>query len=106
MMLQKRSPYRNQKIRDSARGEPCALEFDGCLSSTETTVWCHSPYGEDGKGMGQKSDDLFGCFGCASCHDILDGRKKSRYGEEEIRDTFHRAMKRSQRRLLDKGILK
>jgi hypothetical protein len=108
-VLSKRVPYRNKKITESARNEVCQLQLDGCRYGgfeEGSTVWAHSPFGEDGKGASQKADDIFGCYACSSCHDIIDGRKKSHYSSEELRDAFHRAMKRSIRKLLDKGIIK
>lgn len=104
MDLFKRAPYRNKKITQSANGEACRMRLVGC-EGIGTTVWAHSNYLEDGKGKGQKADDIFGCYACQSCHDILDGRKKSDYTELELWESFHRAMKQSIRRLLDKGVI-
>jgi len=105
--LFKRKPYRNKKITKSARGETCTLRLPGCDGGGETTVWAHSNYSEDGKGKGVKADDIFGCYACDNCHGILDGRKVSfmTISGDELRDQFHRAMKVSIRRLLDKGII-
>lgn len=109
MSMFKRQPYRNQKIRDSANGESCDVGLPGCLGSG-TVVWAHSNYYEDGKGAGQKADDIFGCYACHHCHGVLDGQIKSPtwdlLSDDEKRDLFHRAMKRSIRKLLDKGIIK
>ena len=108
MSFQKRKPYRNKKITQSARGEACAVMLPiVCTGGGETTVYAHSPYAEDGKGMGVKSGDLFGCYACRGCHDELDGRTHilSSMDRAARRDIFHRAMKRTQRKLLDKGII-
>lgn len=99
------------KIRESARRQSCTLRFDGCSGGVDDVVWCHSPYTEDGSGKGLKADDIFGCYGCASCHDILDGRKKMKahhgpLDQQFIRDVFHRAMKESWRRLVIMQVLK
>lgn len=105
-MFEKRLPYRNPKITKSAEGETCTLRLSGCGGADGTVVWAHSNYLEDGKGASQKADDIFGCYACRNCHDILDGRVSTDYyGYEELRDLFHDAMKVSIRRLLDKGIL-
>lgn len=103
----KRKPYRNKKITESARGESCTLHFEGCKNEIDTVVFCHSPFEEDGSGGSQKSDDIFGCYGCFYCHDILDCRRYINGGIMTVdrRDIFHRAMKRTLRRLIDKGIL-
>jgi len=102
----KRGEYRNKKITLSARGEDCELQFDGCINDTETTMWVHSDYLEDGKGRGIKADDIFGCVGCHHCHSIYSGVIPSIYCHDELRDRFHMAMKRSIRKLLDRGIIK
>ena len=46
---------RNPAILKSARGQVCTLALPGiCRSRTDTVVWCHSPYIEDGKGTGSR----------------------------------------------------
>jgi len=63
-------------IRKAARGQDCTLKIPGvCNGNPETVVLCHSNQLSDGKGMGLKAPDTEGCFGCSSCHDVLDGRK-------------------------------
>jgi len=104
--MQKRSPYRNPKIRKAARGESCTLMMSGCSGGGEDTVFAHSNYGEDGKGFGQKADDCFGCFACYNCHSVLDGQKKHSYSQDDLRYYFHRAMKTTWRRLLDLEVIK
>ena len=101
----KRKPYRNKKITESARGQSCTLNFEGCKNDRETVVFCHSPFEEDGKGAGQKADDIFGCYGCVHCHDILDGRVLVGLMAVDKRDIFHRAMKRTIRKLLEAGVI-
>lgn len=62
-------------IRKAARGQECTLQiFDVCNCDPETTVLCHDNRIESGKGMGLKAPDSAACFGCSSCHDVLDGR--------------------------------
>ena len=103
----KRQPYRNRKITESARGQSCTLNFKGCTNDTETVVLCHSPFEEDGSGTAQKSDDIFGAYGCAHCHDLLDCRKYVDGGIMTVdrRDIFHRAMKKTIRKLIERGII-
>ncbi len=63
-------------IRRAARGQDCTLRIPGvCNGDPETTVLCHSNALADGKGMGLKTPDTAACFGCSSCHDVLDGRR-------------------------------
>lgn len=62
-------------IRRAARGQDCTVEILGvCNRDPSTVVLCHSNRLADGKGMGLKAPDTAGCFGCSSCHDVLDGR--------------------------------
>jgi hypothetical protein len=63
-------------IRRAARNQECTLQILGvCNGDTATTVLCHSNQLADGKGMGLKAPDTEACFGCSSCHDVLDGRR-------------------------------
>lgn len=89
--------HRSDKVRQSAKDMTCALRIPGvCQGRRETVVWCHSPYLEDGKGTGTKSHDILGCYGCADCHDVLDGRRTVKgIGGPDIWELFHRALKRS-----------
>lgn len=105
-MIEKRKPYRNKKIRQSARGEYCSMMLSCCNGNPETVVFAHSNYSEDGKGAGQKADDIFGAYMCSACHDAYDHRNNLFPNDEEMRDNFHRAMKRTWRRMIDKGVLK
>lgn len=62
-------------IRKAARGQDCTLRIPGvCNWNPETTVLCHSPYLDSGRGMGLKAPDTEACFGCDACHSILDRR--------------------------------
>lgn len=65
----------DQRIRDSARGEACSIRIVGaCDGRTDTTVWCHLPGIDGGRGMGFKAIDLCGAYGCFGCHNVVDGR--------------------------------
>ena len=71
--MQKSPAFRSKALRDSARGQCCALQIPGiCNGNPETTVLCHLP--SITHGMGYKSDDFWAVFGCSSCHDVIDGR--------------------------------
>jgi hypothetical protein len=61
----------SQRLRDSAKGQECTLQFPGvCNHNLETTVLAHLP--SPVKGMGTKSDDFYGVFACSACHAALD----------------------------------
>ena len=98
--------HRNKKIRESARGETCALNIPTvCNNDPATVVWCHSPFASDGRGMGTKSHDILGAYGCSACHDVIDGRVQvPGIDNDERRRFFDTALKRSLIRLWRKGI--
>lgn len=61
-------------LRESARGQQCALRLPGiCNGDPETTVLAHIRRGGVG-GMGLKPPDPCGVFACSACHDVMDGR--------------------------------
>jgi len=95
----------SEAIKKAARGESCTLRVPGvCNENPETVVACHSNFHEDGGGMGMKSEDIYVAFGCSDCHDYIDGRI-GRPSKDELRDIFHRGMKRTWHRLIELGII-
>lgn len=94
-------------IRDSARGEECAIRLPGCDGGGETTVWCHLPEAVAGRGMGLKGIDILGAYGCRNCHDIVDRRapRPGRMTEHDVALAFYRALARSVVKLAQKGLL-
>jgi hypothetical protein len=88
-------------LRKSAKGMPCTIQKEGeCNGDEATTVWCHSPFGND-KGMGLKAHDSNGCFGCSGCHAWLDGTRG-----DERHEIFERAKDRTYYLLFERGKLK
>ncbi len=79
------------------------LRLEGCVAGGQnhTTVFAHLNSG----GMGRKENDLFGMYACHSCHDIIDGRKPTDYEREWLELEQLRAMVRTQKMLLDKGVI-
>ena len=78
-------------LRKLAKDKPCMFRVEGvCNNDPATTVWCHSNQGKHGKGMGAKSHDPFGAFGCSSCHDWYDNKIPNVPHEEKVA-TFERA---------------
>jgi len=106
--LSKREPYRNKKILAAAKGEECTLNSPVCNYDSRTTVFCHLNEEFAGKGGSQKADDHAGFFGCGTCHDLYDGRTQDSLSIWNTSEDFYvlRAVVRTTRRLLDKGILK
>jgi hypothetical protein len=102
MNLQKRNYIRSKKILDSAKGEKCTVESPICNDDRTTTVACHSDYMEDGKGKGIKAEDIYIAYGCFNCHQWL-----TKDVVNDLKEMyFHRGMKRTWKRLIEKGIIK
>lgn len=102
-MTQRREPLRSAKLRDAARGEECTLQIFGCcVGGTETTVLAHLH--DETFGRGQKADDTSAVFACFGCHDEIDGRTRKTDGADL---TWYklRALQRTIRRLVERGIL-
>ena len=95
-MYPKPTKIRSKKITQSAKGESCTLRLTHC-SSNETTVFCHAP--SKYKGIGTKSDDFWGAYGCSNCHEIADGL------DESYCNDWMRAIYETQKRLIYKGII-
>lgn len=91
-------------ITESARGEQCQVRMPGiCNGDPATTVWCHANGSAAGKGIGMKSPDLLGAYGCSSCHDEYD-RRTSRLDVITVRLYFWEGHARSLRLLIEKGL--
>lgn len=93
------------KLTKLARGMPCLIRIpDYCNFDLETTVGCH--YRLSGlNGMGMKPDDLFVAWGCSSCHDVVDGRRNSHWGQALIRQWHAEGVFRTQAKLLELGVI-
>lgn len=86
-------------LRKYAAHRECMIRLPGC--TTEPTCLCH--WRQSGiSGLGMKSPDVLGAWGCAHCHEIVDriGR-----GDPEIQLDFARAVFRTINELVYKGIL-
>ena len=90
------------KITKSAKGEECLIRIPTvCNGNPETTVFCHL----GGGGMGAKSSDIHGSYGCSSCHDAVDGRSKNGLNEFVLKTWFYEGMVRTQLKLIEKGLI-
>lgn len=97
------------KITESARGVECQIRIPFvCNGNRETTVWCHANGSAAGKGIGMKSPDPLGAFGCSACHDAYDRRTPLPKGQcrEDIELAFHEGHLRSLNILLNRGLVK
>lgn len=96
-------------IRRAARGQDCTLRLPGvCNFDPDTTVLCHSNYLADGKGMGLKAPDTAAAFGCAACHDVLDGRRPRPEGFSrlDLEGAFYVGMRSTHQVLARMGLIK
>lgn len=95
-------------IRRAAQGQDCTLALPGiCNHDPATVVLCHSNSLADGKGMGLKAPDTEACFGCSSCHDVLDGRRPRPLGTTlmQLDGAFVRARAATHEILRKKGLI-
>lgn len=95
-------------ITRSARDETCQIRLPGvCKHDRGTTVWCHANGSAAGKGIGMKSNDLLGAYGCSACHAVVDRGRPAPAGmtREYIRLAFWEGHARSLLILIEKGIV-
>jgi len=90
----------SNRLRASAKGQPCALTFPGvCNNDRETTVLAHLP--SLVKGMGTKSDDWHAVFACSACHEHMDNNPM----HPNVERYQLRALQRTQKAWFDEGLL-
>lgn len=100
---------KSNTIRRAAKGEACTLQLVGiCNHDPETSVLAHLP--DESHGMARKSDDISAIFACSNCHAAIDGRAFMReynasYTPEEKQWVMRRALVRTWRRLISRGII-
>ncbi|ENI4692464.1 DUF1364 domain-containing protein [Salmonella enterica] len=73
-------------LRKQAQGRECTVRIPGhCNFNPETSVLAH--YRLAGTcGASCKPDDMQGAIACNGCHDVIDGRVKTKeYSHEELR---------------------
>lgn len=94
------------KLRKLARGQECQVRIPGvCNFNNETTVLAHTPI-KGTHGIGMKCPDLIGTWCCSNCHDVIDGRVKSRFSKEEIANMKYEGVIRTQIELMKIGAVK
>lgn len=109
----KRKPIKSRgpkmtPIRKAAQGQECTMQIPGiCNGDPATVVLCHSNQLSDGKGIGLKAPDTEACFGCSSCHDVLDGRcpRPAWMSYELLLSGFESAKVRTHEILRKKGLM-
>lgn len=74
------------KLTRAARGRECQVRVPGiCNGNPETTVLAHFRMSGTRCGVGLKPNDLQGAWACSSCHDAIDGRRKTDFSSDELR---------------------
>lgn len=71
-------------LRKIAKGQSCQIRIPGiCNGRPETTVLCH--YRLAGiSGLGLKSPDWLGAWGCSDCHRVADRQTRSHLSREQL----------------------
>lgn len=103
--LFRQRPIRSRKLLDSAKGQPCTLEFVGvCNHDAATTVSCHVR--DELFGMSQKADDTSTVHGCSACHMYMDqGGWVGSISQTVLLRHVLRAMQRTLRNRVERGII-
>ena len=95
------------KITQSAKGRPCQMRLECvCNHNPETTVAAHLRMSGLGGGIGAKPYDLFTAHLCSACHDAADDRDRRGHNKDYVRRKFMEAVFRTQKILVDEGIIK
>lgn len=84
-------------LRREAIGRECQIRLPGCQS--EPCCLCHWRQ-IDISGMGTKSPDQLGAWGCHHCHSIVDTKGR---GDSEAQLDFAKAVFRTQAILIREG---
>ena len=74
----------DDKMREAAQGQNCALRLGCCNHDPATTVLAHlRMFGW--AGTAQKPPDFLGVFACSECHDALDRRNRAtEWGYDDV----------------------
>ena len=94
-----------KKIMQAAKGQACTLAIPNvCNFDPETVVFCHH---NDGTGGSNRlTGPLTGGFGCAVCHDVIDGRINIGVSRIELESYMRLSMIRTINKLIKMGLVK
>lgn len=94
------------KITDFAEGRACTARISGvCNNDPTTTVWAHLNSIRWGAGRGHKAPDVCGLVACANCHDVIDGRVRTSYDREWIKQLAYEGHMESLALLVKHGVI-
>ena len=93
-------------LRKAAKGRECMIRIpDVCCGDPATTVLCHFRMAGI-SGMGLKSSDVLGAWGCFQCHSAVDRRAHMDLDFDFVRLCHLEGMVRTQAKLIEEGALK
>lgn len=88
-------------LRKEAEGRECQIRIAGvCNHNSKTVVLCHFRL-IDISGLGLKSPDWLGAWGCSACHALVDSCK-----DDDVQIDFAKGVFRTQAILFKEGKLK
>lgn len=93
-------------LRKAARGMECQVRIPGvCNHDPETSVLAH--YRLPGTcGTGCKPDDMQAAIACSGCHDVIDGRTKTKlYTRDELKLMHAEGILRTQQIWREEGYI-
>lgn len=95
--------HESAKLRKSAKGRECMVRIPNyCNGNNDTTVLAH----QNGGGAGTKHSDLLAAFCCSGCHDVVDGRVRTKaFTKDEIDLMLLEGVMRTQQWWLDNGLV-
>ena len=90
------------KIRKSARDQDCMVRIPNiCSFDPDKTVLGH----KNGAGLALKDSDVIAAYICGDCHSVVDGHIRSDFTHEEILIMFYEGIFRTQRLLIEQGLV-
>ena len=90
-------------LRTLAKGRECQIRLPGiCNGDRATTVLAHIRINA---GIGRKPHDLIGSWACSACHDVVDGRRQTMFGRDELRLSHLEGMARTIDVLAQEGLI-
>lgn len=95
------------KLRESARGQACTLRISQQCTDDwgEDVVFCHAPSSE--KGIGRKSPDWWGAYGCRACHALMDSNGLTEgLSSYEVNEAWLQGVFETQMIMIEQGLIK
>jgi hypothetical protein len=85
--------------------QSCTLRLPDCRNDQQTVVFAHAPSPDNGMGL-KASQDFWGAFACAHCHDVVDGRTPILFDDHHlINRRWLAGIYETQKVLIEKGLI-